>query len=71
MDQMRLECPACEGQLTIERSWRKIALRCRSCGAEFSLKEAMACMDDQFERQVADVRCDRFWPELTVINFTH
>ncbi len=68
MDQPRLECPACEGQLTIERSWRKIVLRCRSCSAEFSLKEAKDHMDDGFERQVADVRCDRIWSEPIVIN---
>jgi len=34
-------------------------MRCRSCSAEFSLKEVIDGMDERFEREVADVRCDR------------
>jgi hypothetical protein len=34
-------------------------LRCRVCGAEYSLAEYKKWLDDGIEDELADVRCDR------------
>ncbi|MEW6078795.1 MAG: dual CXXC motif small (seleno)protein [Thermodesulfobacteriota bacterium] len=34
-------------------------MRCRSCNAEFTLEQYHQQMDEEFERQVGNIRCDR------------
>jgi hypothetical protein len=34
-------------------------LRCRGCGAEYSLAEYKKWIDDDIEDELADTRCDR------------
>jgi hypothetical protein len=34
-------------------------MRCRSCGREYPLEQFSDLMDDDFEQQLANVRCDR------------
>jgi hypothetical protein len=36
-----------------------VTLRCRSCGARFSLSEFRESLDDNLEELLADTRCDR------------
>jgi hypothetical protein len=36
-----------------------VTLRCRSCGARFSLSEFRASLDDVLEELLGDTRCDR------------
>jgi len=36
-----------------------VTLRCRSCGARFSLSEFRESLDDVIEELLGDTRCDR------------
>jgi hypothetical protein len=36
-----------------------VTLRCRSCGARFSLSELRESLDDVLEELLGDTRCDR------------
>jgi hypothetical protein len=36
-----------------------VTLRCRSCGAQFSIADYREELDDILEEQLANTRCDR------------
>jgi hypothetical protein len=36
-----------------------VTLACRVCGRDYSLERFAEELDDEFERQFANVRCDR------------
>jgi hypothetical protein len=37
-----------------------VDLRCRSCGERYPLEKFIEAMDDEFEAELSQVRCDRF-----------
>jgi len=36
-----------------------VHLRCRACGAHFSLADYQSLMDEQLDEELAHTRCDR------------
>jgi len=39
-------CPECNNRLEIQKSWRQVYLRCRSCDVEYPLSKFADSMDE-------------------------
>jgi len=54
-------CPECNSRLFLQKTWKSVFLRCRSCNSRFPVEKFIELMDDFLEDQLANVRCDKIW----------
>jgi len=59
MNQDRLKCRTCSGELRMDRRWKQVLFCCRSCGAQYPVEEVLDQMNDTMETLLANIQCDR------------